>query len=58
MLVFIIFLFYCVPAFFLSFGTGQIVMDVTNNAFQATGTLTVVFAVLMFLFYLVRRSLK
>lgn len=58
MLVFIIFLVYCVPAFILSFGMGEIVMDATNNVYQATGTLSFMFALLMFLFYIVRRLWK
>lgn len=58
MLVFIIFLLYCVPAFIFAFGCGQITMDITNNAYQATGTLAVMFAVLMLLFYFARRLWK
>ncbi|AXG66777.1 hypothetical protein HOU08_gp051 [Dickeya phage vB_DsoM_JA29] len=58
MIRFILFLLYCVPAYFFSFGLGQIVMDIYGNVFKATGALTICFAFLMIMFWVVTRMIR
>ncbi|AXG66453.1 hypothetical protein JA33_048 [Dickeya phage vB_DsoM_JA33] len=58
MIRFIIFLIYCVPAYFFSFGLGQIVMDITSNVFKATGALAICFAFLMIVFWAIACHLR
>lgn len=52
MIRFILFLIYCVPMYFVSFGIGRIVMAATDNVFKATAANTCVFAFLMMAYYI------
>jgi len=53
MVKFLLFLVFCIPAYWIAFGIGALVLEVSDNVFKATAANTCVFAFLMLAYYIV-----